>query len=154
MPRTRLRINAKKLYHTEIKLAIEKQLVSELKAELQRAKKATRTTKEAAEALEQASYDRGVQETEIRLAKELAKVCRDYCKEVWAKVLNWAGVPATSEWRNVKNIFYLEDICEVLAMLLPSATLALPPSEQPSTTHAFLPPPEISKGLDKANDQG
>ena len=88
MPRTRLRINAKKLYYIEIKLAIEKQLVLELKAELQRAKKATRTTKEAAEALEQASYDRGVQETEIWLVKELAKVCRDYCKEVWAKVLN------------------------------------------------------------------
>ena len=34
MPRTRLRINAKKLYHIEIKLAIEKQLVLELKAEL------------------------------------------------------------------------------------------------------------------------
>ena len=95
-----------------------------------------------------------MQETEIWLAKELAKVCRDYCKEVWPKVLNWAGVPITSEWRNVKNIFYLEDICKVLAVLPPSATLALPLSEQPSTTHAFLPPPEISKGLDKANDQG
>ena len=91
-----------------------------MKAELQKAKEAT-------EALEQVSYDRGVQETEIWLAKELAKVCKDYYKEVWAKVLNWAGVPITSEWRTVKNIFYLEDICEVLAVLPPSATLALPP---------------------------
>ena len=38
--------------------------------------------KEAAKALEQASYDCGVQEIEIQLAEELAEVCRDYCKEV------------------------------------------------------------------------
>ena len=41
----------KKLYHTEIKLAIEKQRVLELKEELQRAKEATRTAQKAAEAL-------------------------------------------------------------------------------------------------------
>ena len=57
-----------------------------------------------------ASYEHGVQEIEIRLADELAKVCRDYCKEVWAEALNWAGVPSTSEWRSVENIFYPEDI--------------------------------------------
>ena len=57
-----------------------------------------------------ASYEHGVQEIEIRLADELAKVCRDYCKKVWAEALNWAGVPSTSEWRSVENIFYPEDI--------------------------------------------
>ena len=62
------------LYYTEIKLATEKQQVLELKAELQRAKEATQMAKEAAEALQQASYDRGVQEIEIWLAEELAEV--------------------------------------------------------------------------------
>ena len=51
------------------------------------------------EASRQASYNLGVEETEIRLAKELAKVCRDYCKEMWMKALNLAGVLAASEWR-------------------------------------------------------
>ena len=92
-----------------------------MKAELQKAKEAT-------EALEQVSYDRGVQETEIQLTEELTEVCRDYYKEVWGKALNWVGVPAASEWRNAENIFYLEDIREVLAMLLPLTTLALPPA--------------------------
>ena len=120
----------KKLYHTKIKLTIEKQLVLDLKAELQRAKEAARTTKEAAEALEQASYDRRVQETEI----QLAEVCRDYCKEMWAKALNRVRVPAASKWRNTENIFYPEDIREVPAMLLPPAALAPTSSEQPSST--------------------
>ena len=35
--------------------------------------------KEAAKALEQASYDLGVQEIEVRLAEELTEVHRDYC---------------------------------------------------------------------------
>ena len=120
----------KKLYHTKIKLTIEKQLVLDLKAELQRAKEAARTTKEAAEALEQASYDRRVQETEI----QLAEVCRDYCKEMWAKALNRVRVPAASKWRNTENIFYPEDIREVPAMLLPPVALAPTSSEQPSST--------------------
>ena len=64
----------KMLYYTEIKLATGKQQVLELKAELQRAKEAIQMAKEAAEALEQASYDRGVQEIEIWLAEELAEV--------------------------------------------------------------------------------
>ena len=29
------------------------------------------------------SYELGVQETEVRLADELAEVYRDYCKEEW-----------------------------------------------------------------------
>jgi len=90
-----------------------------------------------------------VQETEIRLTDELAEVCRDYCKEVWAKALNRARVPATSEWRLVENTFFLEDIQEVPATLPPPAVLTLPPSKQPSTTEASLPPSEVSKRPDK-----
>ena len=49
-------------------------MVLELKAELQRAKEATQIV---VEALEHASYDHGVQDTEIWLAEELGEVCRD-----------------------------------------------------------------------------
>ena len=80
-------------------MATQKQLVLELKAELEKAKAAVLTTEEALEASRQASYNLGVEETEIRLAKELAKVCRDYCKEMWMKALNLTGVLAASEWR-------------------------------------------------------
>jgi len=56
--------------------------------------------REAFEVVEMASYERGVLETETRLAKEVAGVYRDYCAEVWAEALNRAGVPATSELRS------------------------------------------------------
>jgi len=102
-----------------------------------------------------------VQETEIQQAEELAEVCRDYFKEVWAEALNQVRVPTAFEWRNAENIFYPEDIREVptvllppAALALPLAALALPPSEQPSTTQASLPPFEVFKGPSKAGDQG
>ena len=48
-----------------------------------------------------------MEEIEVRLAEELAEVCRDYCKEVWVEALNQVGIPATSEWRLAENIYYL-----------------------------------------------
>ena len=78
---------------------------------------------EAAEASKQASYELGVYETEVQLADELAEVYRDYCKEVWLEALNLAGVPATSEWREARNIYYPLDIREVPANLSPSPAL-------------------------------
>ena len=109
--------------------------------------------KEVAVAAETASYERRVQETEIRLADELAEVYKDYCKEVWVEALNWAGVFTTSEWKSVENIFYPEDIREIPAMLRPPTALTLPPPEQPSTTQAPLPSTEASKGAGKTGDQ-
>ena len=53
----------KKLHIIEIELATQRQLVLELKANLEKAKEATRAVKEVVEALEQAAYDRGVLET-------------------------------------------------------------------------------------------
>lgn len=67
------------LYHTEIELETTKQQVLEPKAELKQAKAAARVVEEVAEATKQASYDLGVQETEVYLAKELVEVCREYC---------------------------------------------------------------------------
>ena len=67
----------------------------DLKAELEKAKKATRVAQAAADASEQKFYDLGMQETEAHLNDELAGVCRDYCLEVWTETLNLAEVPAT-----------------------------------------------------------
>ena len=66
-----------------------------------------------------ASYEHRVLDTETRLAKEVARVCRDYYAETWAEALNQAGVPATFELRSTENIFFLEDIKEILATLPP-----------------------------------
>ena len=54
----------------------------DLKAELGTAKEATKVS-------EQASYDLGVQETEVHLVEKQAEVCRDYCKEVWQRRSIW-----------------------------------------------------------------
>ena len=66
--------------------------------------------REASEAAETASYEREVQEKEMWLAKEVARVCKDYCAEVWAEALNRAKVPTTSELSSAENIFFPEDI--------------------------------------------
>ena len=75
----------KLLYTIELKLATQKQQVMNFKAALQKvkdaAKKATRVAKEAIEVMERASYERGVEDTKNRLAKEVARVCRDYCTQ-------------------------------------------------------------------------
>ena len=85
---------------------------------------------EASEAMETASYERGVLETETWLAEEVAGVFRDYCAETWAKVLNRARVLANSELRRVENIFFSEDIREVTTKLPPSIADPLPPLQQ------------------------
>jgi len=66
------------LHITEINLAIEKQSILDLKAELQKVKDIARVAREAAEAVVKASYERGVQDTKGRLSEEVAVVCRDY----------------------------------------------------------------------------
>ena len=66
--------------------------------------------------------------------EELAKVCKDYCQEVWLEALNLVGVPTTLKWRKVENTYYSLDICEVLDVLPPPVSLAPNSSEQPSVT--------------------
>ena len=66
------------LHLTEINLATKKQMVSDLKAQLQQAKEAARLAREAAEAAVAASYERGVKDIEARLTEEVAVVYRDY----------------------------------------------------------------------------
>ena len=78
----------------EIDLATQRQLVLDLKAELQKAKEAAQLAKEAAETKKQTSNLLGVEETQIRLAEELSKLCRDYCNISWDRALDVVGVPA------------------------------------------------------------
>ena len=101
----------------------------DLRAELQRAKdaakKAVWVAKETTKAAVTASYERGVEETEKRLAEEVAKVCRNYYTESWIEALNSAGVPADSELRKVERLFFPEHIREAPANLPPTTILSL-----------------------------
>ena len=69
----------KQLHYTEINLATEKQMVTELREELRKAREAAQLLKEAVEAEKQAVYTLGVQETQGRLTEEFSAVARDYC---------------------------------------------------------------------------
>ena len=104
--------------------------------------------REAFEATETASYERGVQETETWLAEEVVGVCRDY----WAEVLNRVGVLATSELRSAKNIFFPEDIYEVPATPpTPAVLLPLPPEQIP-TIQAPSPDAEVLPRAGKSKE--
>ena len=133
----------KQFQTTEIELATQRQLVPDLKAELQKAKDTARMASETT------SYKRGVLETETRLVEEVAGMCRDYCAETWAKALNRARVPADSELRRAENIFFQEDIREVPTMLPPPVTDPLPPPEQLPTIQAPSSDAEVSTGAGK-----
>ena len=98
---------------SEINLATEKQMVSDLKAELSKAKEAARLAREAAEAAMLTSYKRRVADTEARLTEEVATVCRDYIAMSWGVALDRAAVPADSDLRKIENIFFPEDIREI-----------------------------------------
>ncbi|XP_050290001.1 uncharacterized protein LOC126728180 [Quercus robur] len=75
---------------------VERQLVIDLKVELQKAKEAGQLAKEATEAEKQASYLLGMEEMQVRLAEELLEVCRDYYNVTWDKALSVARVPVDS----------------------------------------------------------
>ena len=57
----------KELHYSEINLATEKQVVTELREEIRKAREAAQLFKEATEAEKQAAYALGVQETQSRL---------------------------------------------------------------------------------------
>ena len=67
------------MHYTEINLATEKQLVTELREELRKAREAVQLVKEAAEVEKQAAYTLGVEETQVRLTEELSTISREYC---------------------------------------------------------------------------
>ena len=88
-------------------------MVSNLKAELSKAKEAARVAREAAEAAVATSYERGVRDTEVRLTEEVATICRDYIAMSWGVALDRVVVPADSDLRKVENIFFPENIREI-----------------------------------------
>ena len=104
----------KELHYSEINLATEKQMVTELREELRKAREAAQLLKEATEAEKQAAYDLGVQETQSRLTEEFSAVARDYCDIIWGKALDVAGVPVDSNLRWPESIYYDSDIRQPL----------------------------------------
>ena len=109
-----------------------------LKVELQKTKDVARVAREAAEAAMNTSCNHGVLDTETRLAKEVAIVCRDYCTELWGVAMDQARVPADSELRRAESIFFPKDIREILN--------TVHPTKQLPTTQAPPPDAEVSKG--------
>ena len=77
-------------------------------------------------------------QTQTRLAKEVAVVCRDYVMESWGVAIDRAGVPTDFELRRLEKIFFLEDIQEILNKV--------PPTKQLLTTQAPPLDGEVSKG--------
>ena len=103
----------KQLHCTEINMATEKQLVTEFREELRKAREAAQLFKEAAEAKKQAAYTLRMEETQARLTEELSAVARDYCDISWGKALDAAGIPADSGLRQPESIYYDPEICEL-----------------------------------------
>ena len=101
------------LCQSEEKLTAEQQAVSTLKVELARTKEEARLAREAAEKAMAASYDRGVHDTEVRLAEEVAAVCREYIATSWGVALDHAAIPTDSDLRKAENIFFPEDVREI-----------------------------------------
>ena len=126
------------LYKIKLNLATEKQKVLDLKAELQKLKDAARVARETAKVTVNTSYERGVANTKTQLSEEVAVVCRDYNAESWGVAMDLAGVLVDSELRRAKNIFFPEDIREILDMV--------PPIEQLPTTQTPIVDAEVSKG--------
>lgn len=111
------------LRQSEEKLTTEQQAVSTLKAELARTKEEARLARVAAEKAVAASYERGAHDTEVRLAEEVATVCREYITTSWGVALDRAAVPADSDLRKAENIFFPEDIREIPNEVTPEEPL-------------------------------
>ena len=125
------------LHLAGINLATEKQMVSDLKAQLLQAKEAARLARGAAEAAVAASYERRVTDTGARLTEEVAVVCRDYVTESWGVAMDRAAVPADSDLRRIENIFFPKDIREILGS---------DPPEEPSFAPTTAPNSIIPEG--------
>ena len=132
------------LHLSEINLATEKQMVSDLKGELSKAKEAARLAREAAEAAVVASYERGVADTEARLTEKVATVCRDYIMS-WGVALDRAAVPADSDLKKIENIFFPEDIREIPNSVPPEEPL----SAKVTTSDSLIPEAEEVQPLAK-----
>ena len=78
-------------------------------------------------------------------------MCKDYCAETWAEVLNRVGVLADFELKRAENIFFPEDIREVPVMLHTPVADPIPPPEQLSITQA--PPLDVGVSTGAGKDK-
>ena len=120
----------KQLHFTEINLVMERQLVKDLREEFRKVREAAKLAKEAAVAEKQAEYTLGVEETQVRLLKELSVVCREYCGISWGKALDVVGVPVNSDLRRLESVYYNPEIRELLGPDSSHPEQAPPASEQ------------------------
>ena len=142
----------KQLHYTEINMATEKQLVTELREELRKARETTQLFKEATEAEKQATYSLGMEEIQARLTEEFSAVARDYCDISWDKALDVAGVLADSGLRQLESIYYH---LEIRKLSDPSSSLpkqATKVSEVPKADQVPSTPLEAS--MDSHQDIG
>ena len=89
----------RQLRQTKDQLAASKEQIVALKKKLKEVEKARDQAK-------QDGYDVGVEETEKALKAEVSEVCRNYCLQVWNKVLNQARVEASFALRRAKSVYY------------------------------------------------
>ena len=142
----------KQLHYTEINMATKKQLVTELREELRKAREAAQLLKEVAEAEKQAAYTLGVEETQARLTEEFSAVARNYCDISWGKALDAAGVPADSGLRRPESIYYDSEIRELSD---PNSSLpeqAAQVSQMPKVDQ--VPPAPLEVSVDSHQDTG
>ena len=66
-------------------MATKKQMVTDLREELRKAREAAQLLKEAAEVEKLIAYALGVQETQSRLTEEFSAIARDYRDITWGK---------------------------------------------------------------------
>ena len=142
----------KQLHYTEINLATEKQLVTELREELRKAREAAQLVKEATEAKKQAAYTLGIEETQARLTEEFSTVCRDYCDISWCKALDVAGVPVDSDLRRPESIYYDPEICKISSPNSSHPEQTIQVSTQPEANQ--VPPTPLEAPKDSHQDAG
>ena len=126
--------------------------MTELREELRKAREAAQLLKEATEAEKQATYDLGVQETQNRLTEEFSAVARDYCDITWGKTLDVAGIPADSNLRRPKSIYYDSDIRELPGPGSPPPEHPAQVSEVPLTDQ--VPPTPVEVPTNSRQDAG
>ena len=142
----------KELHYCEINLATEKQMVTDLREELRKAREAAQLLKEAVETEKQAAYALGVQETQSRLIEEFSTAVRDYCDITWGKALDAAGIPADSGLRWLESIYYDSEIHELPDFGSPPLEQTAQVSEATTTDQA--PPAPVEVPIDSCQDAG
>ena len=142
----------KKLHYCEINLATERQMVTNLREELRKARKAAQLLKEATEAEKQVAYALGVQETQSRLTEEFSVVARDYCDITWGKALDAAGISVDSNLRRPESIYYDSDIRKLPGSSSPPPEQPAQVSEAPIADQA--PPAPVEVPTDSCQDVG